>query len=271
MLRIGTFVPTTAAAGSAAYPLAHSIPPPSVSLATNALAPVQGLVADGLSIPRTRSDMLIGGLCASFFFLCGAPLSLIAGLACDGNSRVRLSLYAGCISTLALIAHAAAHHLAVLLVARALLGACVGSLVPISASLIGDLVHSAERPRYASFAGLSAGLGGAVGMLAMGGVGHLAGGWRAAFLAYGVAVLCSSCLVWQVAVEPPREGLRCDPPSGRDTEGASRADGAMLKALRQAAADLRAVMRVPTNCIVYAQSLAGTLPWSVVAVFLPVE
>jgi sugar phosphate permease len=126
---------------------------------------------------------------------------------------------------------------------------------------------------WASYFSLAIGGGTAVGQVV---AGLLAGSWRLPFILVAVGSSCSYLLVLAVAVEPLRGGADTISISDMERTDTQDADSygntppdTFWKSVKQLQSQLRVVLSVETNTLVFLQALFGTVPWAVISVYLP--
>ncbi len=123
---------------------------------------------------------------ASAYFLAYGCLQPVWGVLSDRFGRVRVLRFALAGALVGGVVSTAAPSLTVLLVARALSGACYGGVNPTSVTYVGDLVPADAVKRALSPFYAAGGLGVAAG-IALGGVIVSAAGWRYVFAVPAVA------------------------------------------------------------------------------------
>jgi len=154
-----------------------------------------------------------------------------------------------------------------LLVVRAISGVGLGCLMPATFSLISDLFPPRWRGRALGVLGGVEAFGIIIGVLSMG---FLASNdpwlfglekWRWGFFLLGSMSVLSGLLILLLVREPVR-GAAEPELANRITEGAAKRYRIQLK-------DLPRVIRIPTIWVATLQGMAGTMPWVVLAQFLP--
>ncbi|MHB6904300.1 MFS transporter [Streptomyces sp. DB-54] len=161
------------------------------------ITPMLVVIADRLGVGMASAVMA-----ASVYFLCYGLMQPVWGLASDRLGRVavmRMSLLAGALSSLLSVV---ALNLAVLIVARAVAGACFAACVPASLSYVGDVVPAAVRQRPLSDLMTAFSLGTALGTVVAGALANYLS-WRVVFVLPGVI---AAYLTWALRnlAEPQR-------------------------------------------------------------------
>ena len=252
----------------------------------NIIAPLLSPLAAEFGLSAHEKDFVLAGGAASSFFLVGAPVSVLVGSFADSPAVPRRFLVLGlCLLAAAgAVASAAAQAPWQLLVARAVPGVAFGSASPVLLSLLGDMTTAGERPKLAATVGLVIGSGTAVFQVLAGlmiGASPNVLSWRAPFLAIAIACLIAAAIVAIFVLEPIRgamDSVEALPPrSRRGKESVQQRAPPSVPlpppTVHSASSDILSqaarVLSVPSNLRVFAQSLFGTAPWSVIAVFLP--
>ncbi len=157
-------------------------------------------VAAGFDVPLASAASA-----ASAYFLCYGLSQPAWGLLSDRIGRVRTIRLTLGLAAVGGLASVLAPSLALLVVARALTGACMAAVVPSGLIWVGDAVPSARRQRTLTDLNAATALG-ITAASSLGGVLAAAVSWRLAFLlpALSAAVLV---VVLRRLPEPPRSGL----------------------------------------------------------------
>ncbi len=142
---------------------------------------------------------------------------------------------------------------------RALTGIGLGGALPLAFSMIADWFSAKTRPAACAALGFSMGLGMGGGQFLAGMVGPVYG-WRLPFILVALPNLVLAVVFWWVAREPDR----------------GRSEEALVEMVRSGQAytgridwtRYREIFSVPTNLLVFAQALLGTVPWGVFFVFM---
>jgi MFS family permease len=125
-------------------------------------------------------DEKLGGELALGLFLLGAPAALALGAAADACHRVRLVALILVVGGAASLGTASSKSYAALFWWRALTGVSLGASLPVTFSLLADLFPSSMRTAVSAGVGFGQFMSGFLGT---------ARGWRAPFVAVGVAFL----------------------------------------------------------------------------------
>lgn len=157
-------------------------------------------VAAGFGVSLARAAAVASG-----YFLCYGLSQPLWGLTSDRLGRVRTMRLTLALAAVAGVVSATAPSLALLVVARALTGACMAAVVPAGLIYIGDAVPFSRRQRTLTDLNAATALG-ITAATALGGVLAAAVSWRAAFLlpALSAAVLV---VVLRRLPEPPRSAV----------------------------------------------------------------
>jgi MFS family permease len=264
-----------------------------IGASQNIMAPNLTAIAHSFGLSSKERDVVLGGWMSTAFFVIGGPASLIFGTLADRIQRKQLFLVLIGLATLVIFATACAWALYQLLVLRVLLGVVYASLNPVLFSLIGDLFPPSSRPAMASAVSLAVGGGTAIGQIVAGALSGFGMGWRTPYFIISVGCVIASFFVWNYAVEPQRGGAEKEPTSpshtaatgstsSQSTTGSKGDAGTSEKAvawdefrnqlmlsLSSLRLQLRRSLAIKTNQLVFLQGIFGTIPWSVITVFLP--
>ena len=217
------------------------------------LAPNMSACAADLGLSALEKDEKLGGAIAAGLFLSGAPASFVVGALADaGASRRRLMTWVLLIGATGSAASALCSTFAQLWVARALTGVSLGGVLPLTFSVLGDIVEPSALTAMSGRIGLVMTSSSVAGQALAGRLGPSLG-WRAPFAIVGIGIYAAAFLVSRAMAEPPRRQGR----AGTSGGGA------------RAATAWRGLLRVPTVWLVYLQGLPGCLPWGVIKTFLP--
>ena len=195
-----------------------------------------GVVADPISKELLLTDTDLGilqGFAFSLFFL--AAGIAIARWVDRGNRRFILMLGVTLWSA-ATAGTALAHDFYSLAVTRVLIGVGEATVFPVAMSLIADLYPGPKMSRSASIFQASSGVGILVGSILASVLGA-AFGWRAMFVAFGVAGIAIVLLIGLTMRPTPRIAA----PVEASTSGQASAIGALLAAMR----DIWAIPGIP--------------------------
>ena len=189
----------------------------------------------GAALPLIRADLGLSyaqvGLLISVPVLVGSlielPLGLVAG---QGKARHRLVLAGGAVVAGSLAAVAAAHSLAMLMVAFIAFFPASGAFVSLTQAALMDAAPTRHQQRMAAW-NLAGSAGAVGGPLLLAGVLAVGGDWRTAYLV--LAAAAGAALVVAFICSPSRgeTGLRAE--SGEEPEEERSSVRAALRALRQ--------------------------------------
>ena len=239
---------------------------------------------------------MLGGWLQLAFFVVGSPASLIIGWAADRVPRLRLFVITVIIGEGPCLATYWVETYWQLFAVRALTGVAVGGCLPILFSLCGDMFPASERNYVASFLTIATGAGIAVGQIMAGTVGP-AFGWRLPFLLASGPAIALALLLYATVREPGRgaaedavlrrrrarlaareerdarirenderrgadDGRRGDDDGRRDAPAASSGSASSEEySAKIDAKKLWRQLKIPSNAIILAQGLPGTVPW----------
>ncbi|MFI0714355.1 MFS transporter [Streptomyces inhibens] len=162
------------------------------------IAPMLMLIADQLGASITTV-----ALAAGVYYLCYGLMQPVWGIASDRMGRIRVMRFSLAAGALAALLSTLAPNATVLIVTRALSGACFAACIPASLSHIGDVVPAEGRQRPLSDLMTAFSLGTALGTLLAGALAHYIS-WRLVFFlpALLAAYLCRAL---RRLPEPERE------------------------------------------------------------------
>ena len=262
----------------------------------NLLSPNLSAVAEEFGLDDREKDLMLGGWLQLAFFVVGSPASLIIGWATDRVPRLRLFVITVIIGESPCLATYWVETYWQLFAVRALTGVAVGGCLPILFSLCGDMFPASERNYVASFLTIATGAGIAVGQIMAGTVGP-AFGWRLPFLLASGPAIALALLLYATVREPGRgaaedavlrrrrarlaareerdarirenderrgadDGRRGDDDGRRDAPAASSGSASSEEySAKIDAKKLWRQLKIPSNAIILAQGLPGTVPW----------
>ena len=243
-----------------------------------AAAPNLSLISHNFSLSPGERDSLLGALIQFGFFLCAGLFSILSGPAIEVVDRAKLlgglaafSSLLACCSGMVPGGRAGYFYFFLLRVST---GVSVGVTLPTALSLLSDLVLATQRTTMAAFVTTSCAGGAAIGQTIAG----LSGtSWRVPYFVSACFSLmaCALCLL---LLKDPRAGTverLKDRPTERNSAatawGTQRADpGTKTFSMEDLNwSKFRAVLQVPTNRLIFAQSVPGCIAWSSIATFLP--
>jgi len=222
----------------------------------NLLAPHLSTVAHEFEMNDIERDEKLGGELAMGLFLLGAPAALAIGAMADRYPRKLLLVLILLVGGAASLGTALARSYSDLFWMRALTGVSLGSALPVTFSLVGDMFAPSQRTAASGRVGVAMSAGVGFGQAMSGFLGAALDSWRAPFVVVGVLFVALAAVVWIAFVEP-RRGAFDDTGSDEDEPRAETARR-----------DLAAVFRTPTALLVFIQGIPGCVPWGVIIVFL---
>ncbi len=222
----------------------------------NLLAPHLSTVAHEFGMNDVQRDEKLGGELAMGLFLLGAPAALAIGAMADRHPRKLLLVLILLVGGAASLGTALARSYSDLFWMRALTGVSLGSALPVTFSLVGDMYPTSQRTAASGRVGVAMSAGVGFGQAMSGFLGAALDSWRAPFVVVGVLFVTLAAVVWIAFVEP-RRGAFDDTGSDDDEPRAETARR-----------DLAAVFRTPTALLVFLQGIPGCVPWGVIIVFL---
>ena len=222
----------------------------------NLLAPHLSTVAHEFGMNDIQRDEKLGGELAMGLFLLGAPAALAIGACADRYPRKLLLFLILLVGGAASLGTALARSYSDLFWMRALTGVSLGSALPVTFSLVGDMFAPSQRTAASGRVGVAMSAGVGFGQAMSGFLGAALDSWRAPFVVVGVLFVALAAVVWIAFVEP-RRGAFDDTGSDEDEPRAETAQR-----------DLAAVFRTPTALLVFLQGIPGCVPWGVIIVFL---
>ena len=222
----------------------------------NLLAPHLSTVAHEFGMNDVQRDEKLGGGLAMGLFLLGAPAALAIGAMADRYPRKLLLVLILLVGGAASLGTALARSYSGLFWMRALTGVSLGSALPVTFSLVGDMFAPSQRTAASGRVGVAMSAGVGFGQAMSGFLGAALDSWRAPFVVVGVLFVALAAVVWIAFVEP-RRGAFDDTGSDEDEPRAETARR-----------DLAAVFRTPTALLVFLQGIPGCVPWGVIIVYL---
>ena len=222
----------------------------------NLLAPHLTTVAHEFGMNDAQRDEKLGGELAMGLFLLGAPAALAIGACADRYPRKLLLVIILLVGGAASLGTALARSYSDLFWMRALTGVSLGSALPVTFSLVGDMYAPSQRTAASGRVGVAMSAGVGFGQAMSGFLGAALDSWRAPFVVVGVLFVALAAVVWVAFVEP-RRGAFDDAGSDEDEPRAETARR-----------DLAAVFRTPTALLVFLQGIPCCVPWGVIIVYL---
>ncbi|KAG2422826.1 hypothetical protein HXX76_015768 [Chlamydomonas incerta] len=226
----------------------------------NLLAPNMTEAAEYFGMNEQQKDTLLGGALMAAFFAVGAPAALLVGWLADRGDINRRSLLFWVVvvgETPCLLTYWVKEFWQFFLL-RALTGIAVGGCFPLVFSLLGDLFPPRKRAAVSAVVQIATGAGIAIGQALSGSIGP-ATNWRVPFVVVAAPSLAVALVMQLTTTEPPRGAFE-EALQERYAEGAPY-EGSISWA------KLRILLRCPSNALVIAQGLPGSLPWGMVLTY----
>eukprot|EP00747_Dinoflagellata_sp_TGD_P214291 gnl/TRDRNA2_/TRDRNA2_87173_c0_seq1.p1 gnl/TRDRNA2_/TRDRNA2_87173_c0~~gnl/TRDRNA2_/TRDRNA2_87173_c0_seq1.p1 ORF type:complete len:627 (-),score=86.30 gnl/TRDRNA2_/TRDRNA2_87173_c0_seq1:62-1888(-) len=250
----------------------------------NLAAPNLSAIAKDFEMTPLQKDTRLGGMVQFGFFLIGGAVSLVIGPAADQCDRVTLLcgvVLSGAVPSLlmSLLVPASKAGFFYFFLARVCTGIAIGGSFPVLFSLTADLFPASHRPFVSACISAATNIGAAVGGLMSGILGPKLG-WRLPFRIVAVPAICCAGLVVLLLKDPRTERLAKEARENRGRQVANPAFNAWMGGkdvdptpgtIRMEDLDLskfKRVLSVRSNLFVFAQSLPGCLPLSVITTFL---
>ncbi|KAG2447464.1 hypothetical protein HYH02_007785 [Chlamydomonas schloesseri] len=226
----------------------------------NLLAPNLTEAAEFFGMTEQQKDTLLGGALMAAFFAVGAPAALLVGWLADRGDVNRRSLLFWVVvvgETPCLLTYWVKEFWQFFLL-RSLTGIAVGGCFPLVFSLLGDLFPPRKRAAVSAVVQIATGAGIAVGQALSGSIGP-ATNWRVPFVVVAAPSLVVALVMQLTTTEPPRGAFE-EALQERYAEGSSY-EGSISWA------KVRTLLRCPSNALVIAQGLPGSLPWGMVLTY----
>jgi predicted MFS family arabinose efflux permease len=230
----------------------------------NLLAPHLSTVAHEFGMNDNQRDEKLGGELAMGLFLLGAPAALAIGACADRYPRKLLLVVILLVGGAASLGTALARSYSDLFWMRALTGVSLGSALPVTFSLVGDMFAPSQRTAASGRVGVAMSAGVGFGQAMSGFLGAFLRSWRAPFVVVGLLFFLLAVVVWTAFVEPRRGGFD----GSDDMKTSDDEDESAPSRAAAAQRDLAAVFRTPTALLVFLQGIPGCVPWGVIIVFL---
>ena len=230
----------------------------------NLLAPHLSTVAHEFGMNDIQRDEKLGGELAMGLFLLGAPAALAIGACADRYPRKLLLVLILLVGGAASLGTALARSYADLFWMRALTGVSLGSALPVTFSLVGDMFSPSQRTAASGRVGVAMSAGVGFGQAMSGFLGAFLRSWRAPFVVVGLLFFVLAVVVWTAFVEPRRGGFD----GSDDMKMSDDEDESAPSRAAAAQRDLAAVFRTPTALLVFLQGIPGCVPWGVIIVYL---
>ncbi len=225
----------------------------------NLMAPNLSAIADEFGFDDVQRDVMLGGRIALAYWLLGGGFTLLVGWLTDRLPRRGLFVAVLLLGEIPCLLTGFVQSYEQLFWCRALTGVGLGGALPLAFSMVSDWFPAKMRPAACAVLGFSMGIGLASGQFLAGMIGpeH---GWRLPFIIVALPNLALA-VVFQLTAREPARGRSEDALSQLVQAGhayAGRIDWGRY----------REIFRVPTNRLVLAQALLGSLPWGVFFVFM---
>ncbi len=216
------------------------------------MSPIIGSIEKEFGI----TDSHIGQIGAAFTIV-GAIISLIWGYLSDRYNRKKLLIASILVGEIPCLMTALSANYLQFFFWRILTGVGIGASFPISYSLIGDLFDHKERGKVSAVLGLSATVGGILGMLIAGYTANIFG-WRIPFILVSAPNLLLIPFIIYYLEEPKR---------------AAKEEGFEKLSNFEYVPDVRLsdyikLFKIKTNLLLLAQGIAGTIPWGAIPFFM---
>jgi predicted MFS family arabinose efflux permease len=222
----------------------------------NLIAPNLTQIANDFGMTPAERDARLAGDTSLWFWLLGAAAALLTGYLTDRVNRTRVLAAVVFLGEIPCFLTGFAETYEQFFWLRALTGLGIGGVFPLVYSLIGDYFQPRMRPAATAAFGLAMGLGIALGQGLAGFLSEIAG-WRLPFLIVAAPNFVLAPLFLATIREPQRGRRELVVAEGGDIHGG-----------RITWAAYQQLFRIPTNLMVFMQSVFGTVPWGVFFVFL---
>lgn len=223
----------------------------------NLTAPNLSAISKDFGFSDAEKDMKLGGEIPFSFFVVGGSVSIFIGPLADKVNRRDLFAFVvlmgniPCLLTYWVTTYRQFFWL------RTLTGVSIGGATPVLYSLFSDIFPPSQRALASAGVGACMGIGTAVGQVVAGFIGPTYG-WRVPFLLVSVPSICLAGLIRIFVVDPRHSKNR---PVAKLLPGESTR---LLPSLD----NIKAIFRVRTNQLVFAQAVPGCLPWGVIGTYL---
>ncbi|KAG1670543.1 hypothetical protein FOA52_015408 [Chlamydomonas sp. UWO 241] len=226
----------------------------------NLLAPNLSMAAAFFGLDDAQKDEYLGGYVSAAFFAVGAPAALLVGWYTDKVNRKYL-LFAVCAAgQIPTLLTGLVTQYWQFLVLRVFTGIAIGGAFPLLYSLMGDLFPVSQRAFVSAFIQAAAGAGVFLGQMLAAWLGPATGDWRVPFVVVAVPSLCASVLMLVTCSEPPR-GACEEALQDLHDEGTVYTEQITWRKAWE-------VCKVPSNILIFAQGLPGSIPWGMIMTFL---
>ena len=249
-------------------------------------APNLSQIATSFNMTPSQKDSRLGALTQFGFYMTAALFSILSGPVTEVVDRGRLlsgvSGMAAILSVLSALVPSGALGFFYFFLVRVSCGICVGSTLPTAFSLLGDMVPANRRTTMSAFVTTSCALGAAFGQAISGFTGSL--NWRVPYF----IVACVSgtiCVISLMFLADQRyDKRRKDLQTSLSSTVTNTVAGAWIGLTSHSQPQegrksfsmedlnwslFREALKVPTNRIIFAQSLPGCVGWSCITTFLP--
>ena len=245
-------------------------------------APNLSQIASAFNMSPSEKDSRLGAIVQFGFYMTGAVFSILSGPITEILDRGRLLSglcgLASILSILSGLVPSGSVGFFYFFLVRISCGVCVGSTLPTAFSLLGDMVPPSRRTTMSAFVTTSCALGAAIGQAISGFTGSF--NWRIPYFIVAV-VSASVCVVSLVLLSDQRKRPKYSPAASPGIINTvanawmgltpqTHADGSKKFSMEDLNWSLfRHALNVPTNRIIFAQSLPGCVGWSCITTFLP--
>ena len=214
----------------------------------NLMGPNLTQIAHDFGFNELERDVKLGGEISLAFWLIGGIVTLFFGYFTDIKSRKKLLFYSVLFGEIPCLFTGFVNTYSQFFWLRALTGIGIGAIIPVTYSLLGDYFPPSKRTIATGYLGLVVGLGIACGQLLAGFTGPIYG-WKVCFIIVAIPNLFILIIYMLYGTEPQRGQF--------DHSEVVKIDKYLLK-----------IFSNKTNLLVFAQGLAGTVPWAVFFIFL---
>ena len=252
-------------------------------------APNLSQIASSFRMTPLEKDSRLGAMVQFGFYMTGAVFSILSGPITEVVDRGRLLSglcgIASVLSVLSGLVPSGPIGFFYFFLARISCGICVGSTLPTAFSLLGDMVPPSRRTTMSAFVTTSCALGAGIGQALSGFTGSL--NWRIPYFIVA-CISASVCVVSLMFLTDQRfEKRRRENPAATAPAVTNMVASAWMGLSAQSLPNqqhkgsksfsmedlnwslFREALKVPTNRVIFSQSLPGCVGWSCITTFLP--
>lgn len=248
----------------------------------NLAAPNLSAIAEDFQMTPLQKDTRLGGMVQFGFFLIGGAVSLLVGPATDQVDRITLLsivVLSGCLPSLcmSLFVPSSKAGFFYFFLARCCTGIAIGGSFPVLFSLTADIFPASQRSFVSACISAGTNIGAAVGGLMSGIVGPRFG-WRVPFRIVALPALACAVVVRLFLVDPrtaqrlkrSKEEAEIQNPAFAAWLGGEEATpSGYIRMDELDFTKFRRILDLKSNLLIFAQSLPGCIPLSVIVTFLP--